>query len=176
MHLETQKKVAKVVGIGLVAGVSFWGLSKAFNSSSNAPAQPQSTVVVTQPTQPRTPEKTITYTPPVTQTTTAPQTTTEQKKGDSQDEKKQKLGNLQLADKAALEQMGYTVYRRDTNFGRKCDCEETGIGKTDGTGYHGTSTSISYEVKSAQGQNGIICVEHSGKGGVKQKFGQFRAQ
>ena len=155
MDLETKKKVATVGAVVLGVALAGGFLVHEFSSS----ASHHETVAVTQTTAPvRAP-----YQEPAP--VTAPVTP---HRGDNASEKQQKLAALEAMDLALLHGQGIRVGNPiDKNtgqpirpFGRSCNAD----GTTNGDGWHGTSTAISYDAQK-NGQTGLICVAHSGKGG-----------
>lgn len=78
------------------------------------------------------------------------------------------VGALQWADIGRMQAEGYVVERRLLPFGRTCNAN----GTTDGTGYQGTNTAISYQVIKDE-VVGRVCVTHSGAGGADYKEGPF---
>jgi len=91
-----------------------------------------------------------------------------QHRGNS-DEKAQKLATMETGDRAILTAMGYTAKAR-VGMGR-CDAN----GGVDGSGYHGVSTAIEYDVQKSDGsaQHYEVCIAH--KGG-KPTVGAFKPQ
>ncbi|TAL28692.1 MAG: hypothetical protein EPN97_14255 [Alphaproteobacteria bacterium] len=90
------------------------------------------------------------------------------KKGDTPEQKAAKLAAMEQNDVAVLAAMGYKANAR-TGMGY---CPDGGA--PDGSGYHGVSTAIQYDVQKADGsssQHWEVCVAH--KGG-KPTVGQFR--
>jgi hypothetical protein len=163
ISLKTQKQLA----IGAVAVFGIYGLSSLFGHSSSpekAPTPSPKTVETVNPQDRPRPQQAAPVSVPA-------QIPTPQPKRDNKDEKAQKLSNLQKADVAWLKANGYTPIERLFPFGRDCNNN----GTTDGTGYHGTSTSISYSV-TYDDKQGIICIAHGGKGGTKLKPSAFTAQ
>ncbi len=168
MLLKTQKKVAAAAAGVLAGGLVLTGLYNWISSEDDAPKAPENKPAVVA----RAPEPHKVEPPVAVKPAPAPQAQADApvpvKKKDDAEEKKAKLGALQRGDVDRLRAEGYTVHRRTLPFGRACNSD----GTTDGTGYHGTSTSISYDV-TLNGRDGKICVAHSGKGGVKVSTSPF---
>lgn len=157
MNLKTQKMVAKVAGAALVVGGAGYGVTKLFSHSS-APAAPTPVTV-------NAPKNAPVAQAPVQIPAPAPI-----KRGDNADEKAAKLAMLTSADQQLLQSRGFTVQNQQGSFGRDCNSN----GTTDGSGWHGVGTSLSYKV-SRSGQTGDICVAHSGKNGVNAQVSGFNA-
>lgn len=85
---------------------------------------------------------------------------------DGADEKAAKLAKMETGDRQVLQAMGYTADAR-IGMGR-CGAD----GNADGSGYHGVSTAIEYDVQKG-GQHFQVCVAH--KGGVPT-VGAFKPQ
>jgi hypothetical protein len=145
LTLKQQKTALKVGGGVVAAGVLVLGLSGAFHHAAH-------------------------HTVPVetTSQTSSYVATTVPVQAESQ-EKQQKLSALESADIGRLANLGYHANDRRLPFGRECMAN----GTTDGTGYHGTSTGISYDVQKSNGAEGVICIAHSGKGGLHAGVGSF---
>jgi hypothetical protein len=142
MKLKTQKRaaVATVVLAGVV-GLGY-GVTHLFNSASTETPTP---VVVQQPT----PVNPAPYYP----------------SQPSNAEKQAVLEALAANDKAGLESHGYVVVGLSPPFGATCNNN----GTTDGAGYQGNTTAISYDV-SKNGQPGKACVSHDADGTSHVKF------
>ena len=145
MTLKTQKRVA--AGVGILAGVLLLGagVTHVFNSaSSNTPA-------------------------PVAVVQVAPVNHQSQSQPNqpSATEMKSVISGLVAKDKQGLESHNYIVNGLLTPFGSACNND----GTTDGAGYQGALTSISYDI-SKSGKEGKACVSHdaSGQGHVVVKM------
>lgn len=158
MNFRTQKTVAKwISGITAASAITYFGIVPAFNAVSDAMER----AAIAEKAAPK-------KIPAPVIVRDVPNPVVAQPKGDDEAVKKEKLGKLQLADYKMLGAKGMELKERLFPFGRNCEND----GTTDGTGYHGTSTSISYRAV-YEGQEGLICVAHSGKGGVKASVSRF---
>ncbi len=141
MSLKTEKRVA-VVGAAVVGvAVVGFGLSHVFSGASS-PHQPASPPVsVTQPTpvqNPVTPPPVVN--PPVV------------------DNQQQVIHDLEQSDLRGLHAHNFKVSQPSgpLAFGSTCNAD----GTTDGAGYQGANTAISYGVVSQDGRAGTACITH----------------
>ena len=132
MNLQTQKNVFWGSTAAVGAGALIWALSAAFSGSSTQEAKPQPTAAATQPQD----------LPPV-------------KKGDTIDEKAEKLIRMQTTDKGYLAQHGFNI----SSYTGAGYC--TSNGGLDGSGWHGVSSGLSYGV-TKNGLQAQACVSHKG--------------
>lgn len=82
--------------------------------------------------------------------------------------KAETLRALQMRDVGDLRAIGYAVKSVAGEFGRRCDAD----GTTDGLGYKGKATAISYNV-AKDGSTGLVCVERQGEGSKQHVVGGF---
>lgn len=153
MLLKTQKRLAVV--FAAVVGIGALGyLLKPSPKAHKQPAPMSDVVHTPAPTAPVVPQARPAN--PLKQT------------GDNADQKATKLEALRTADEALLTSKGFRNIRADMNRLGNCvkTGSDTGNGLTDGSGYHGTSSAISYTADNNVGSFNI-CVQHSGKGGSK---------
>lgn len=139
-----------------VAAIGMVGCDNHSNSQQ-APAQQPPAAVQTAPVQ-----------APVTAPVAPVQQPAVKKPGDTPEQKAAKLAAMEQNDVAVLGAMGYKANAR-TGMGY---CPDGGA--PDGSGYHGVSTAIQYDVQKADGsssQHWEVCVAH--KGG-KPTVGSFR--
>ena len=139
MKLKTQKRAALVtVALAGVIGLGY-GVTQLFNgAASNTPAP----VAVERP---------LPANPVPVQSNQAAQPTTA--------EKQAVIEGLVANDKAGLESHGYVLNGLAPPFGAACNND----GTTDATGYHGSTTAISYDI-SKDGKSGKACVSHDADG------------
>lgn len=147
MKLSTQKTVAKAVGGVAVAGALVYGLSAVFSGDDAAQVATRPPVERQQVTE--TPQRT----PPVTQNTPAVETPA--RRGDTPEEKAQKIADLQRVDAEYLSRNGFAV-RSFLNYGA---CAEGG--GLENTSWRGIASGMSYSVD-RDGATYQACVSHRG--------------
>lgn len=150
------KRNVLVAAFAAVAALGMAGCDNNANTQQ-APAQQPPAAVQTAPVQ-----------APVTAPVTAPVQQPAVKKGDTPEQKAAKLAAMEHNDIAILAAMGYKANAR-TGMGYCPDGNAP-----DGSGYHGVSTAIQYDVTKADGsstQHWEVCIQH--KGG-KPTVGNFR--
>lgn len=166
MKLKTQKKLFAGSAATAVLGLSVWGLSGLFsgagNSNSASVRVPQQQTapapVYPVPAPPPAPRPPVEAAPPAPVVVPPAPVV---KKGDTADEKAQKLAALQAADRSALAGEGFTgISFKDYGF-----CRENGT--VDGSGWHGVASGVSYTA-TFRGAAVNVCVSH--KGGKPQDF------
>ena len=147
MKLSTQKTVAKAVGGVAVAGALVYGLSAVFSGDDGAQVASRPQVERQQvQTQPQRVEPQIQQTLPVEPTV---------RRGDTPEEKAQKISDMQRADREYLSRNGFTV-RSYLNYGT---CAEDG--GLENTSWRGIASGLSYSVD-RDGQTYRACVAHRG--------------
>lgn len=116
-----------------VTGVSLAGYGLVHAFSGASSPSPNHNITVNQP--------------PVTRTPTVA------------NDEQQTISALEQIDLNGLHSHGYRVAPPTRAFGETCNTD----GTTDGSGYHGSHTSISYDI-SKNGQTGKACITHDGNG------------
>jgi hypothetical protein len=156
MSLKTEKRIAvagaAVVGVAVVG----FGLSHVFSGTS-APHQPTSPPIsVTQPAPIQNP---VTQPPVVNPPVVV-------------DNQQQVLHDLEQSDLRGLHSHGFKVSQPSgpLAFGSTCNAD----GTTDGAGYQGANTAISYDVVKDDGRVGKACITHPA-GHVVVKYNQAAA-
>lgn len=148
MLLKNQQKLGIALSVALVGSLSIWGLSRAFNGASSsqgsAPvAQQTNTQPAPQPYNPPAPQP---YNPPSPPVYTPPPAPVE--------DSAQVLRDLHAKDIRGLQRKYTGVDDAGLPLGNGC----LSSGLTNGTGYAGKATSISYNVTDGSGQRGRVCV------------------